>query len=66
MKPEVLVINATLMALTAFWMADRPERLAGPWPPEKTAHMLIEKHQDGFLKAFGIWPKEFESYEKPK
>lgn len=65
-KPEVLVRNATLMALTAFWIADRPERFASPWTPEKTAHMLIEKHQDSFLKAFGIWPKEFESYEKPK
>ncbi len=65
-KPDVLTHNATLMALTAFWMADRPERLASPWSPEKTAHMLIEKQLDGFLKAFGIWPKEFESYEKPK
>src|SRR6266567_2367935 len=31
-KPDVLTQNATLMALTAFWIADRPERLAAPWP----------------------------------
>jgi Zn-dependent M28 family amino/carboxypeptidase len=47
--------DATVMALTAFWIADRPERLASPWPAEKTAHMLIEKGDDGMLKAFGLW-----------
>ena len=55
-KPEVLAHNATLMALAAYWIADRPGRFAEPWPAEKTARMLIEQHQDGFLKAFGIWP----------
>lgn len=55
-KPDLLTRDATLMGLTAFWMADRPERLASPWPPEKTAKMLIEKHNDVMLKAFGIWP----------
>jgi hypothetical protein len=44
------------MGLTAFWIADRPERLASPWPPEKTARMLVEKHNDTMLKAYGIWP----------
>lgn len=55
-EPDILDRDATVMALTAYWIADRPERLATPWPAEKTAHMLIEKHQDGFLKAFGLWP----------
>ena len=55
-KPDLLTRDATLMALTAFWMADRPERLASPWPAEKTAKMLAEKHNDVMLKAFGIWP----------
>ena len=55
-KPDVLARDTTVMALTAFWIADREERLASPWPPEKTAHMLIEKHQDSMLKAFGLWP----------
>jgi carboxypeptidase Q len=55
-KPEVLDRNATIMALAAFWIAARPERLASPWAQEKTAQMLIEKHQDGILKAFNIWP----------
>ncbi len=44
------------MALTAFWIADRPDRLATPWPQEKTAHMLVEKHDDVLLKAFNLWP----------
>ena len=55
-KPEVLTQNATLMALTAFWIADRPGRFAEPWPKERTARMLVRQHQDGFLKAFHIWP----------
>ena len=55
-KADVLDRNATVMALAAFWIADRPERLASPWPQEKTAQMLVDKHQDGILKAFGLWP----------
>src|SRR5882757_7968735 len=55
-KPEVLAQNATLMALTAFWIADRPDRFAIPWSPERTAKMLREQGQYGFLKAFNLWP----------
>jgi len=44
------------MAMTAFWIADRPERLASPWPAEKTARMLREKGEYDTLKAFGLWP----------
>jgi hypothetical protein len=55
-KPEIMIRDSTMMALAAFWIADRPERLASPWPPERTAKMLVEKHQDQFLKAAGIWP----------
>jgi Zn-dependent M28 family amino/carboxypeptidase len=55
-QPDILDRNATVMALTAFWIADRPERLASPWPQEKTAKMLVDQHQDGILKAFGLWP----------
>jgi hypothetical protein len=44
------------MALTAFWIADRPQRLASPWPQEKTAQMLVDKRQDTVLKLFGLWP----------
>ncbi len=63
-KPEVLAQNATLMALTAFWIADRPERFAAPWPAERTAKMLVAQHKDEMLKAFGLWPKEFADIEK--
>jgi hypothetical protein len=55
-KPEVLTQNATLMALTAFWIADRPDRLATPWPAERTARMLREQGEYEELKAFNIWP----------
>jgi carboxypeptidase Q len=55
-KPDVLTQNATLMALTAFWIADRPDRFAIPWSPERTARMLREQGQYGFLKAFNLWP----------
>jgi carboxypeptidase Q len=55
-KPDVLAQNATLMALAAFWIADRPERLAAPWPAERTARMLREQHEYEELKAFGLWP----------
>ena len=54
--PKILNQDATVMALTAFWIADRPDRLASPWPQDKTAHMLVEKHDDVFLKAFNLWP----------
>jgi carboxypeptidase Q len=55
-KADVLDRNATVMALTSFWIADRPDRLASPWPKEKTARMLTEKHEDVVLKLFGLWP----------
>jgi Zn-dependent M28 family amino/carboxypeptidase len=55
-KPDILSRDTTVMALTSFWIADRADRLASPWPAERTARMLIEKKQDAFLKMFGIWP----------
>jgi hypothetical protein len=55
-KPDVLAQDATLMAMTAFWIADRPERFARPWPTNKTAAMLRAQHQFEFLRATGLWP----------
>lgn len=63
-KPDVLAQDATLMALTAYWVADRPERFASPWPTERTVKMLIDQHEDEVLKAFGLWPKAFADVEK--
>jgi carboxypeptidase Q len=54
--PDVLTRDATMMALTSFWIADRPDRLASPWPAEKTARTLKQQKQDGMLKASGLWP----------
>jgi len=55
-KQDVLTHNATLMALAAFWIADRPERFASPWPAERTAKMLRAQHTYEELKAFNLWP----------
>jgi len=55
-RPDVLAKNAALMALTAFWIADRPERFATPWPAERTARKFMEAHEDVMLRAFGLWP----------
>jgi carboxypeptidase Q len=55
-RPEILDRNATVMALVSFWIADRPQRLASPWPAEKTARMLVDRREDTFLKAIGVWP----------
>ena len=54
-KPDVLTQDATIMALAAFWIADRPERFAAPWPAEKTARMLREKGDYDMLKSFNLW-----------
>jgi len=55
-RPDILDRNATVMALVGFWIADRPERLASPWPAERTARMLVDRREDWFLKAIGVWP----------
>jgi len=55
-QADVLTRNATLMALAAFWIADRPERFASPWPAERTARMLRAQHEYEELKAFNLWP----------
>jgi carboxypeptidase Q len=55
-KPDVLTQNTTIMALTAYWLADRPERFAIPWPAEKSAKMLREKGEYDMLRAFKLWP----------
>ena len=66
-KPDVLSQNATLMALTAFWIADRPDRFAAPWPAERTAAMLRAQGQYDLLKAFNLWPYgDLGAGEKPK
>ena len=44
-KPDVLTKNSTLMALAAFWIADRPERFAAPCAGERTARMLRDQHE---------------------
>jgi carboxypeptidase Q len=54
-KPDVLTQNATILALTAFWLADRPERFASPWPAARTAKMLRDAGEYDMLKTFHLW-----------
>jgi carboxypeptidase Q len=54
-KPDVLAQDATIMALTTFWIADRQDRFAAPWPPERTARALRETGQSETLKSYGLW-----------
>ena len=63
-KPDILAQNSTLMAMTAFWVADRPDRLAEPWSEERTAKMLREQHEYEELKAFNLWPYGDKGLEK--
>src|SRR6202045_392092 len=63
-KPDVLAQDAPFISLAAYWIADRPERVAAPWPAEKTVRMLVGQHQDTMLKAFGLWPKAYADIEK--
>jgi carboxypeptidase Q len=66
-KPDVLTQNATVMAMTAFWIADRPDRFAIPWSAERTAKMLRAQGQYELLKAFNLWPYgDLGAGEKPK
>ncbi len=63
-RPEILIRDTAIMALTAFWIGDQPERLASPWPPEKTAKALVDQHMDVLLKAAGMWT--FGDLSKPE
>ncbi|MGB2637417.1 MAG: M28 family peptidase, partial [Candidatus Acidiferrum sp.] len=63
-KPDVLAQDTTFMALAAYWIADRPDRFAAPWPAERTVRMLLAQHQDEMLKAFGLWPKAYAEIEQ--
>ena len=65
-SPQVLAQNSMLMALAAYWIADRPDRFASPWPAERTAKMLRAQHQYEELKAFGLWPYGDLGAEKPE
>ena len=53
--PDLLLRDTAVMALTSFWIADRPERLASPWTDAQIARMLVKKHEDEELRAIGLW-----------
>jgi carboxypeptidase Q len=54
-KPDILAQDATIMALTAFWIADRQERFATPWPADRTARVLRETGNYDMIQAIGLW-----------
>ena len=53
--PAVLTRNADVMAMTAFWIADRADRLAPQWDADRTRKMLIDKGHEAELRAYGLW-----------
>ena len=55
-REELLLRDTTVLALAAYWIAARPDRLATPWPPAKMARMLTDLHEDRQLRLFGLWP----------
>jgi Iap family predicted aminopeptidase len=52
---SILARNAGIEAILAFWIADRPERCAGPLAAEQTRQMLIDRGQENYLKISGLW-----------
>jgi len=54
-KPDILAQDAAVMGLTAYWIADRQDRLDKPWPPEETARALRENGFYDMLQALGLW-----------
>jgi len=48
--------DTAVLAAAAFWIADRPERIAEPWPPERTAKLLADQRLDEGLRFYGLWP----------
>ncbi len=53
--PAILTRNADVVGLTAFWIADRADRLAPQWDADRTRQMLINKGHEAELKAEGLW-----------
>jgi carboxypeptidase Q len=50
-----LTKNAAVQGLVAFWIADRPDRLASPWTPEQTRKSLTDRQQEASLRMWGLW-----------
>jgi carboxypeptidase Q len=48
--------DTATVALTAFWIADHPERLGAAWPRDRTAQQLTEDGQRTILQLFKLWP----------
>jgi Zn-dependent M28 family amino/carboxypeptidase len=55
-EAETLVRNIAVVALTAFWIADRPERVGVVWTADETARHLEADGQRTLLEMFSLWP----------
>lgn len=53
--PAILTRNATAEALTAFWIADRADRIAPQWGADQTRKMLTAKGHEEEVKSYGLW-----------
>lgn len=53
--PAILTRNATVEGLTAFWIADRADRIAPQWTGDQTRKMLTAKGDEAMVKSYGLW-----------
>jgi carboxypeptidase Q len=55
-EAETLVRNIAVVALTAFWIADRPVRVGATWTADERARHLEADGQRKLLELFSLWP----------
>jgi len=54
--PNVLDRMAAVVAASAFWVADHPERLGQVWSRADTARVLEQDGQRALLQSLHLWP----------
>jgi carboxypeptidase Q len=54
-RHAVLIRNAAELAVMAFYIADRAQRLDAPWTPAQVKAELEKQGLEAELRAFGLW-----------
>ena len=60
----VLRRDSAVVAVLAYWAADRPEHLTRPWTVERTERLLEDRKLADGLRFYGLWP--FDSVPAPR
>jgi hypothetical protein len=57
-KVDQVVLDriTAVVAASAFWVADHPERLGQVWSPAETARVLEQDGQRPLLESVHLWP----------